>query len=248
MDVELIYFKGCPNVPVARTHLMQAFATLARAPRWREWDRDDPASPEYVRDYASPTILVNGKDVTGMPPSDDHAAACRVYPGGSGGAHGAPEVATIASALDEAKRVVDSGSRGVARIELRSFAAALPVLGAAALPKLACPACWPAYTSLLSAAGIGFANYTPYLLPVTALFVVLSLASLAWGAQRRHGYGPLWAGLVASAGLMLGKFTFDSDAAMYAGVAVLIAASLWNAWPRSMKSGQVCPDCLPPGV
>lgn len=47
---------------------------------------------------------------------------------------------------------------------------------------------------------------------------------------------------------MLGKFTFDSDAAMYTGIAMLFAASLWTAWPQSMKSGQVCPDCLPPGV
>lgn len=248
MDVEIVCFEGCPNVPVAREHLMQAFARLGRAPRWREWDRDDPASPRYVRGYASPTILVNGNDVTGAPPSGYDAAACRVYLGGKGGVHGAPAIGAIVSAVLKAGDAVDDQGVGSDRVQWRKLAAALPVAGAAALPKLACPACWPAYSSLLSAAGIGFANYTPYLLPLTGVLIVLLLVSLGWGAQRRHGYGPLWVGVVAAAGLMFGKFTFDSDAAMYAAMVVLLVASLWNAWPRSMKSRQMCPDCLPPDV
>ena len=248
MDVVLVYFKGCPNVALARAHLMRAFAKLGQAPHWKEWDRDDPASPDQVRGYASPTILVDGKDVTGALPLADDAAACRLYLSGTGGVPGAPPIDAIVSAIHRADEEANSQGSESGRIQWRNVAAALPVAGSAALPKLVCPACWPAYSSLLSAAGIGFVNYTPYLLPLTGLFVVLLLVSLGWGAQRRHGYGPLLMGLVAAAGLMFGKFTFDSDAAMYAGMVVLLAASLWNAWPRSMKAWQRCPDCLPPDV
>jgi hypothetical protein len=46
--------------------------------------------------------------------------------------------------------------------------AAVPVLGAALLPKVVCAACWPAYTAALGAAGIEFFNYTPYIVPLTS--------------------------------------------------------------------------------
>ena len=44
------------------------------------------------------------------------------------------------------------------------LAALLPAIGAALLPKLTCPACWPAYAAVLSALGVSFVDYTPYLL------------------------------------------------------------------------------------
>jgi len=245
MDVEIVYFDDCPNLAVAREHLMQAFAKSGRMPQWREWNRDDPESPAYARGYGSPTILVDGKDVTGVPPSEDGTAACRVYLSESGIAEGAPAIDDIVTALAAADGDVPNQIAGSANIKWRNFTAALPAIGAAALPKLTCPACWPAYSGLLSAAGISFINYTPYLLPLMVLFVGVSLLALGWGAQRRRGYGPLFAGLVAAAGMILGKFMFDSDVAMYAGVAILMAASLWNAWPRTVSSGELCPDCVP---
>lgn len=93
--------------------------------------------------------------------------------------------------------------------------------------------------------GVGFVNYTPYLFPLTAAFLLLSLIALGWRAPRRWGYGPLWLGLAASAGLLTGKFAFDSDTAMYAGMAVLVAASLWNAWPQARREAVGnCPACV----
>lgn len=122
--------------------------------------------------------------------------------------------------------------------------AMLPSIGVALLPKLSCPACWPAYAGLLSSLGIGFVDYTPYLLPFTLLFLVVSLATMAYKAANRHGYRPLLLGVAASTILLIGKFYFDSDAAMYVGLAVLVAASLWNTWPgkRQASSGD-CPAC-----
>jgi hypothetical protein len=35
---------------------------------------------------------------------------------------------------------------------------AAPGVGLSLLPKLACPACWPAYTGLLSSIGLGLAS------------------------------------------------------------------------------------------
>jgi hypothetical protein len=89
----------------------------------------------------------------------------------------------------------------------------------------------PAYAGLISSVGLGFLMETAYLLPLTALFLTLALVSLGLRARRRRGYGPLILGLTAAAVLLVGKFALDSDAAVWAGLAALIAASVWNAWP-----------------
>lgn len=108
---------------------------------------------------------------------------------------------------------------------------ALPGIGVAMLPKLACPVCWPAYAGLLSSIGLGFLISAAYLLPLTIAFVTLALATLAYRAKNRRGFGPLWIGLLAAIGILLGKFLWESKAVIYSSVGILIAASLWNAWP-----------------
>lgn len=238
MNVELIYFRECPNISLVRERLLQAFATASVTPQWQEWERNDSASPVHARAYGSPTILVNGRDVTGMEPSGDDAGACRVHARALGTFDGAPSVDTIAAALREPQ------TGAPVRGGWRSSFASLPAIGAMALPKLTCPACWPAYSGLLSSMGVSFINYSPYLLPLTAAFLLLALIALGWHAQRRRGYGPLFIGLAASVVLLVGKFAFDSDATMYAGMAVLVAASLWNAWPRARKAAGNCPACV----
>ncbi|MBI5437540.1 MAG: hypothetical protein HY936_01045 [Nitrosomonadales bacterium] len=237
--VELIYFRECPNISLARERLLQAFAAAGITPQWQEWERNDPASPTHACAYGSPTILVNGRDVTGIEPSTDSAGACRVYTHASSTTDGAPNVDAIATAL----RKPHATAR--ARAGWHSSFAALPAIAAAALPKLTCPACWPAYSGLLSSMGVSFINYTPYLFPLTAAFLLVSLIALGWRAPRRRGYGSLWFGLAASAVLLVGKFAFDSDIAMYAGMAVLVAASLWNAWPHARREAAGnCPACV----
>lgn len=92
------------------------------------------------------------------------------------------------------------------------------------LPKLTCPVCWPAYTAALSAMGLGFVDYTPYLLPLTALFVAVSLAALAWTARVRRTLMPLLIGGLAGAILVVGKFALANDAVTYAAVALFVVA------------------------
>jgi hypothetical protein len=69
---------------------------------------------------------------------------------------------------------------------------ALPGIGVALLPKLACPLCWPAYAGLLTSMGLGFLISSKYLLPFTAAFLVLALGALAFRAQWRHGMVRSW--------------------------------------------------------
>jgi len=125
---------------------------------------------------------------------------------------------------------------------LKTNSAILPTIGVALLPKLTCPACWPAYAGLLSSLGIGFIDYTPYLLPFTLAFLAISLGTLGFKASSRRGYGPLLLGLAAGLILITGKFGFNSDDAMYFGLGLLVAASLWNTWPRKTAPGG-CSAC-----
>ena len=110
--------------------------------------------------------------------------------------------------------------------------AVLPGIGVSLLPKLMCPMCWPAYAGIVSALGLGFLISTKYLLPLTIMFLGLTTAALGFRASQRHGYGPLWLGLIAASTILAGKFYFDVTPASYAGVGLLIAASIWNSWPR----------------
>src|SRR5256885_1870776 len=127
---------------------------------------------------------------------------------------------------------------------------ALPGVAVSLLPKLVCPMCWPAYAGLLSSIGLGFLISAAYLLPFTAAFLALALAAMAFRAKGRHGYGPFLLGSVATAGVLLAKFRWESKLTMYGAVGLLVVASLWNSWPRRATASRVatCPDCRPENV
>jgi hypothetical protein len=63
--IELIYDMDCPNVESARGVLRDALAAEGLESEWAEWDRESGDSHEYAREYGSPTILVDGRDVSG---------------------------------------------------------------------------------------------------------------------------------------------------------------------------------------
>jgi hypothetical protein len=122
---------------------------------------------------------------------------------------------------------------------------ALPSVGFSMLPKLACPACWPAYAGLLTSVGLGFLISAVYLLPLTVAFLVLALGALAFRAKQRRGYRPLLLGIVAGSGVLMAKFVWESSPAIYGSVGLLVMASLWNTWPRGDKPNQeaICSGC-----
>ena len=238
--VEFVYERSCPNVRDARVRLVEAFRTAGLRPSWTEWDVSDPATPERVRPLGSPTILVDGNDVSGLP-LEEISSCCRIY-ALQGRERGVPPLDQIVAAL------TTNAEPGTAAGAFRLNAAMLPSIGGALLPKLACPACWPAYAGLLSSLGIGFVDYTPYLLPLTGAFLAVAIFALVYRAPARRGYGPFGLGIIGAGIVLIGKFGFDSDLAMWGGLGVLVAASLWNTWPKRNddRSGQTteCPACI----
>lgn len=127
---------------------------------------------------------------------------------------------------------------------MRSFRAqllSLPGLVLSVLPVGVCPACWPVYAGALSALGLTFLLSKEYLMPLTALFLLIAVTTLA--LQRRRGYAPFAVGVFAAAIVLAGKFAFETGPVTYAGVALLVLVSLWNAWPR--RAAAHCPNCAP---
>jgi hypothetical protein len=84
--IELVYFDGCPHVSRARDNLREAIAGSHELLTWSEWDVLDPSTPADFLRFGSPTVLVDGEDVTGKGGGSE-GVACR--------ADGAPSSATI---------------------------------------------------------------------------------------------------------------------------------------------------------
>jgi hypothetical protein len=231
-NVELIYDTDCPSVARARAGLEAAFAVAGLAPRWSE--RLAGERTMAAGRFGSPTILVDGRDVTGGAPGLE--AACRVYRDEGGRLLGAPSVDQIAAALMAPHRSTSAHGGG-----WRRNLAVVPGIAASLLPKVACPACWPAYAGFLSTIGLGFLLKTTWLIPLTAVFLAVAVGALAFRASQRRGYRPAALGVVAATVVLFGKFGLDSDALMYLGLLILAGASLWNTWPR--KHSGACEAC-----
>lgn len=88
--IDLVYFEGCPNATEARENLRAAMEQTGAELGWSEWDLMAETTPEHFRRHGSPTVLVDGSDVTGEG-AEVVAMACR--------ADGAPSVETITASL-----------------------------------------------------------------------------------------------------------------------------------------------------
>jgi mercuric ion transport protein len=237
--VDLVYDPDCPNIPAARANLLRAFSRAGVEPKWFEHRIGDCDAPERTRGYGSPTVLVDGRDVAGLDPSAE--ASCRIYAIAAGNTH-APSVDQIAQAISAAAK--PGRNRRPGHSGWRSSLAMVPGIGVALLPKVACPACWPAYAGVLSSLGLGFLMESRWLLPLTAVFLAVAIGALAFRAGRRRGFLPFFVGLGGATIVLAGKFGFESDSAMYAGLGVLVGASVWNSWPR--RAGPACSACITP--
>ncbi len=98
MRIELIYDHDCPNAEAARKRLAEALVGVGLPATWTEWERSDPAAPEYTQRLGSPTILVDGADVSGTP-SEVGASSCRVYRAPDGSLSGVPSLGVIVAGL-----------------------------------------------------------------------------------------------------------------------------------------------------
>ncbi len=118
----------------------------------------------------------------------------------------------------------------------------IPASALAALP--ACPACYPAYAGILGALGLGGLANVPGQAAMTALLLAGALVALAYRARSRRGFGPLALGTLASAGVVVSKFVVGWDAGTYVGVALLVAAGVWNVWPARSRDRDNRADSL----
>jgi len=146
----------------------------------------------------------------------------------------------IGNAISEGTRQkasVDNGPSG-GRNWLRSLAmmpgALLPLL-----PNVTCPACVAAYGGVLSAVGLGFLLTERVLAPLIVLFLGVGIASVAWSTRSHRRAGPLIATLIGSAAVIMGRVVGHVHSVLYAGVAILIAASLWNLWLKRRQPQQL---------
>jgi mercuric ion transport protein len=116
----------------------------------------------------------------------------------------------------------------------KGMAAMLPVFAVVAVPK--CPLCLLALGGGIAASSASSAGwmttYRAWLAPVTVVALLLTLGTLVFRARVRRGYGPAVLALVAAVLLYIGKFHLGEQVAVYSGMSLLLAATVWNAWPR----------------
>jgi len=79
--IQLLVFDGCPLAEPARNALKAALASLGIYD-FEEVNILDVATPEELRGWGSPTILVDGEDVMGNVKGE--GIGCRVYAGPGG--------------------------------------------------------------------------------------------------------------------------------------------------------------------
>ncbi len=77
--VELLYFKGCPNVEAVRALVQRVAVDEGVTPDLRLVEVT-PEDAERLRFLGSPSVRVNGRDVeSGADERDTFVFACRVY-------------------------------------------------------------------------------------------------------------------------------------------------------------------------
>lgn len=103
IDIELLWFEGCPNHVAARDLLQKLIAALAPGSVIRDTDASDPAVAERLRFPGSPTIRVNGVDVDpSFVDPGDYTPRCRVFHTPQG-LRGVPDRSWIEAAILRAR-------------------------------------------------------------------------------------------------------------------------------------------------
>lgn len=89
--------------------------------------------------------------------------------------------------------------------------------------------------------GLAFFLGTAGLLPLNAVALTFAVGALGFRAERRRGYGPLLVGLLAASLVVVGKFALDFALVTFVGIALLLAASVWNSWPIKVTKSDLVP-------
>lgn len=92
-SIEFLYFDGCPNTPALRETLEASLDQMSGS--FNAIDLTTLPDDDIRRGYGSPTILINGHDLFGMPTPATPTMSCRIYPGGL------PDTDTLIAKLTE---------------------------------------------------------------------------------------------------------------------------------------------------
>ena len=104
-SIDLVFDNECPNVEDARALLRTALVDAGLPPTWREWERAAPNTPAQFQGLGSPSILVDGVDISGADNLDgrtERANCCRIYENG-GRFRGVPAIEVVAAALSRTR-------------------------------------------------------------------------------------------------------------------------------------------------
>jgi hypothetical protein len=103
MEVELLYFDGCPNSALARERIAEALRAESLEVSIVEHRVEDRTAALAAGFLGSPSVRINGLDVEPEARDRvDYGLACRTYQS-DGTREGAPPIALIRAALREAE-------------------------------------------------------------------------------------------------------------------------------------------------
>jgi mercuric ion transport protein len=100
MKIQLIYSDDCPHVEAARAALLRSLVAEDLSVSFEELDVAAPGTPAHLREWGSPTILIDGVDVGGE--TAPTGPCCRLY---DAARRGIPSDAMIVEALRRSKAV-----------------------------------------------------------------------------------------------------------------------------------------------
>lgn len=103
--VELVFDMDCPHVDAARALLRHAFSATGLPAGWYEWIRNAPDTPDNLRGLGSPSIVIDGRDVSGDETGQARlpaVASCRLYRHDEG-FRGVPPLDVVTHALMNAR-------------------------------------------------------------------------------------------------------------------------------------------------
>jgi len=100
MELTVLAVPGCPNAPVLEQRLAEALAGRPAATVVRRVIADADEAARWGM-HGSPTLLIDGRDPFGVLGADP-AVACRLYKTEDGRLDGAPTVAALRGALEQA--------------------------------------------------------------------------------------------------------------------------------------------------
>ena len=108
-----------------------------------------------------------------------------------------------------------------------------------------CPICFLAYFGIFGVAASSASAYRAWLPPITAFWLLLTVAVLAFRTDRKRRYGLIALGVVAGLSVFAGKFIVASQLMLYAGMSGLIIAAGCSAWLRTSTEPTSCSRCEP---